>query len=338
LKIALCIATLVVVIQAATGQGTSSLLDTPHPTIKSTSMLVIVPTLVRSHSGQLVAGLSGSDFRLTDNGIEQKVQLAQAESEPLAMVVLMQTGGVASSWFPIYSKLDSAIEDLLGGSMHNVALVTFGSRPDQIWAFPPSSDALYYFLTHPKGGDEGAAIMDAVKCAIDLLQEQPSNFRRIILLLSQAKDAGSRTRGEDLLRKLAESGTTIHSLTFSPEKVQNWRSAKSSREKRVAQAAPDDDKSAHPPSIGIALKTMRENTASTLAELSGGQRVIFRDEQDLESKLLTLSYEIRNGYTLSFSPSSRQPGLHNIKVQVLNELTPFEVTARKTYWIVGTGD
>jgi hypothetical protein len=54
-----------------------------------------------------------------------------------------------------------------------------------------------------------------VNCAIGLLQQQPAGFRPIILLLSQAEDDGSKTHAEAVLRGLAESGTTIYSLTFS---------------------------------------------------------------------------------------------------------------------------
>jgi hypothetical protein len=39
-------------------------------------------------------------------------------------------------------------------------------------------------------GDHGAAILDAVRCATGLLQQQPANLRRIILLLSQSQDDG----------------------------------------------------------------------------------------------------------------------------------------------------
>jgi hypothetical protein len=99
--------------------------------------LVIVPTLVRSASGELVTDLDASHFRLTDNGIEQKVSVAEAENQRLAMVVLMQTGGAASSQLWNYSKLDTLLENMLGSLTSKVALVTFDSRPEQIWESPP---------------------------------------------------------------------------------------------------------------------------------------------------------------------------------------------------------
>jgi hypothetical protein len=58
--------------------------------------------------------------------------------------------------------------------------------------------------------------MDAVKCAIGELRLQPASFRRIIPLLSQAQDDGSEAHTEDMVRSLAESGTTIIAFKTTP--------------------------------------------------------------------------------------------------------------------------
>jgi hypothetical protein len=95
-KIAIYVAALILAAAAALGQSTTWH-GVANPTFSSTSTLVIVPTLVRSASGELVTDLDASHFRLTDNGIEQKVSVAEAENQRLAVVVLMQTGGAVSS-------------------------------------------------------------------------------------------------------------------------------------------------------------------------------------------------------------------------------------------------
>jgi VWFA-related protein len=320
-KIAIYVAALTLVAPAALGQSTTWH-GVANPTFSSTSTLVIVPTLVRSASGELVTDLDASHFRLTDNGIEQKVSVAEAENQRLAMVVLMQTGGAASSQLWNYSKLDTLLENMLGSSTRKVALVTFDSRPEQIWGFPSRADALYDALTHQEGGDQGAAIMDAVKCAIGELRLQPASFRRIILLLSQAQDDGSEAHTEDMVRSLAESGTTIYSLTFSPKQAR----VKGHFAKPV-NGNPRDQKS-----LGVVLKAMRENTAAEVAALSGGEHLRFRDERDLETKLSILAKDIHSGYTLSFSPSSHDSGFHAIAVHVVKKHTRLEVVARTIYW------
>lgn len=85
-------------------------------------------TLVRTKSGELIRNLDAEHFRLADNGQEQNVYLQQVENEPLAVVVLIQTGGAASSEMGNYGKLDSIVESILGTSPNKLALISFDSH------------------------------------------------------------------------------------------------------------------------------------------------------------------------------------------------------------------
>ena len=301
MKMAIYFAILVVVAHVALGQSTTSSDELSKPTIRSASTLVIVPTLVRSASGELVTTLDASRFRLLDNGIEQQVFVEEVGNQPLAVVVLLQTGGAASSQLQNYGKLDTMLESVLGSSTRTVALVTFDSRPKEIWGFPPRVDGLYYSLTHQEGGNHGAAILDAVKCATGLLQLQPASFRSIILLLSQSQDDGSTAHAEDVVRSLAESGTTIYSLTFSPEKAR-WKghSTRPVRRNPISLRSPGNAiLSGIPrPSIPLGIvKAMREDTTAEVAALSGGEQLRFHDEQELERNFSILARDIQNGFT-----------------------------------------
>jgi VWFA-related protein len=334
MKRAIHVATLILLARIVFGQVTPTTNEPSKSTIRSTSTLVTVPTLVRSLSGQPVTDLDASHFRLSDNGIEQNVSVDQAENQPLAVVIVMQTGGAASDQLLNFGRLDIMLERILESSTHKVALVTFDSRPEQIWNFPPIADALDYFLTHPKAGDRGAAIMDAVNCAIGLLQAQPARFRRVVLLLGQEQDDGSKSQAEDVVRDLADSGVTIHGLIFSPEKAGLRRHlAKPLRTNPTSQEKLPFDEGINPStSMGAVFKAMHENTAEELATLSGGEHLRFSDEGDLERRLSMLTYDIHHGYTLIFRPSSHDPGLHTLRVHVVNQQTRVAVKARKTYW------
>ena len=69
--------------------------QTPAPTVRSQTNVVVVPALVRDAHGALVFNLTASDFRVTDDGVEQKLKLDEDnESEPIALVVAVQIGGL----------------------------------------------------------------------------------------------------------------------------------------------------------------------------------------------------------------------------------------------------
>ena len=305
-------------------------------TITTTSTLVLVPVLVRTAGAQPVFNLQASDFRVTDNGVPQAVQTEEAGREPVELVVLLQTGGAAQRQFANYRALGTMLDTLLGSAAHRVALVTFDSRPEELWNFPKRTDGLASEFADPTTGDGGAAILDAVNYGIDLLQAQPSG-RRIILLLSQPQDEGSTTRAEDAVRRLGESNTTIYSVTFSPEKAWLKDQFRGNRHGNPPyQMSPD-----HPPILGtfdvgtplsMAAKALRHDTAAELAQLSGGEHLRFGDKNDLERKLMELGNEIPNEYLLSFRPVNPQPGLHRLTVEALKQPASVTVSARSSYW------
>lgn len=316
------LAPLLLILHAAFGQTSLSGAEVPRTTIRSTSTLVIVPAVIRSAAGEVITDLRPSDFRVTDNGIEQHVFVEETKNEPLAVVVVMQTGGAAASWLQNYSKLDGILKRTLSGSTGKLALVTFGSRPDEIWPFPPLLDGLDYALSHQEKGDKGAAILDAVSTAIELIEQQPINVRRIVLLLSQEQDNGSESNAEDILRQLGKSNTTVYSLTFSA----NAREKASHKRHRAA------------PSVEAISNALKTTTGEQLAVQSGGESATFRDQDELENRLLTFADDIQNEYILSFKPTSRDIGLHTIIVEVVDKKTRMNVAARKSYWLERTFD
>lgn len=282
--------------------------------VKSTSTLVIVPTLVKTESGELIRDLEADHFRVADNGEEQNVDLQQVENEPLAVVVLIQTGGAASRELGNYGKLDGIVGSILGGSPSELALVSFDSHVRQIWAFPPRVDGVEYALTHQAVGDNGAAVRDAVRYGINILQNQPAQFRRIIFLLSQSEDSGSESRFSDVMRDVARSGTTIYSFTFSSD------GTRKKSYKTKLQRSNVEDRPASP-------------DAPELAAESGGENIRFTGEDDLEQKITMVGEDIRSGYILSFRPSAPTPGLHKIRVEVVERMGRLKVLARKHYWL-----
>jgi VWFA-related protein len=67
-------------------------------------------------------------------------------------------------------------------------------------------------------GDNGAAILDSLAFAVNLLRVQPPGFRRAILLISETLDRGSETTLEQAVRAVTDTNTTIYAVAFSTGK------------------------------------------------------------------------------------------------------------------------
>jgi VWFA-related protein len=323
-------------LSAASAYAQANRSATP-PTIQSTANLVLVPTLVQSPAGELIETLKASDFRLTDNGVEQRVAIEPIERQPLAVVVLMQTGGAASRQFGYYAKLSTMLDYMLGSAAHRVALLTFDSQPETVTDFTANVASLKDYLAHPQPGDGGAAILDAVNAGIDQLQQQPPDRRRILILFSQPQDDGSRAHVEQVARRLGENNVTIYSVTFSPETT--WLKDQFTKERHgnaLYQLSPDQPRLLFTfdlgTPLGMALKAMRTNAAAAVASLSGGESVSFGDQHDLERQLAILANHIPNRYLLSFRPTSDQAGLHALVVRIPSQ-PALQVAARPSYWL-----
>jgi len=53
-------------------------------TLRTTTTLVVVPTLVQTPAKDIVYTLTADDFALTDNGAPQKIKLEPASNQPSA--------------------------------------------------------------------------------------------------------------------------------------------------------------------------------------------------------------------------------------------------------------
>jgi VWFA-related protein len=315
----------------AAGVANAALAQT---TLRTTTTLVVVPTIVQTTDKTTVFSLTAEDFALTDNGVPQKVVLEEATKRPLSLVVLMQTGGVARGQFASYANLETMLASLLGGAPNMVSIVNFDSRPEA--ASPFTSDVAEWkeAIDKPDQGDSGAAIFDGVAYALELLKKRPVSDRRAILLVSQEHDDGSKTQMKEIVRSLGETNTAIYSVTFSGEKTK-------------AKLAFSEPPHLNPPiDIGggptqgyakldeplrLIFGGMLKNVSAEMASLSGGEAMSFDGRGELEADLSALNNHIRNSYVLDFYPTSQNPGLHTIRVS-LPKHPELMVSARSNYW------
>jgi VWFA-related protein len=298
-------------------------------TFHTTTTLVVVPTLVQTVGKEPVFSLTAGDFLLTDNGVPQKVTLEEETKRPLSLVVLVQTGGIARGQFASYAGLEAMLSSLLGGAPNKLSIVNFDGQPEA--ASPFTSDVAQWrdAIEHPDQGNSGAAIFDAIAFGLELLKKEPVSNRHAILLISQERDDGSKTPMKEVVRDLGEANTAVYSMTFSAEKT-------------AARQAFKDPPHLNPPFMGsqayfaidaplrLIFGAMQKNLSAEVADLSGGEAGSFDNKNDLDRALDRVSSHIRNSYILTFQPTSTEPGLHTIRVQLTHH-PEMMVSARTSY-------
>jgi hypothetical protein len=183
-------------------------------TVRST--LVQVPVRVKTKSGKNVYGLTADNFVLTDNGVPEQITLDDDPGfQPLALAIVVQTGGAGAAHIGNYQGLSAIIDAIVGNVDHVVAVVGFDSAAHLLLPFTPRTELAAKQLNDLQTGDNGGAILDGVAFAVSQLREQPANYRHAILLFSETIDQDSNTTLEEALRLISDTNTTMYTFAFS---------------------------------------------------------------------------------------------------------------------------
>jgi VWFA-related protein len=335
--------------------------DNGQPTLTVRSTLVEVPILLKAKGGEVIFGLTADDFLVTDNGVPQHLNLDQdTDSQPLALAIVVETGGDGARHLSDYRQLDSILDALIGNVEHRIAVIGFDSVPHLLMPFTPTTADASQQLAGLNEGDQGAAILDGIALAIAQLRVQPPRFRRAILLLSETIDQGSKTTLDETLRLISDTNTAMYSFGFSSTRPAvsheaskfgfgstepgpahgcfSRNGADSEYEGHYSKQVLDCISQLAPPlrlatmAFLTARNALRTKTAEAIAQLSGGEFFHFHDAKDLKAGLIALSNDVPNYYVLSFRPTTPTPGPHALHVETKGR-PQLVLTSRREYWI-----
>jgi VWFA-related protein len=295
--------------------------------LRVTTTEVLVPTLVEKKGGGILYGLKPSDFVLEDNGKPQKIKVQpEMDTAPVALVVAVEQGGVSVLEFDKLARLGPLLDVFLSDPRSQVALVGFDSEPHLIQDFTHSGDQVNTELTELEPGDGGAAILDTVNYGVTLLESQPEEYRRVLLLISEERDHGSKhTKPVELIRMIGQSDVLVLSVSFSPALAELGHDVKDSGEDRTMSMVSV---------LVMAVKAFEKNVAKEVATESGGEYTTFVGDKRFEARVMTAARDSRNRYLITFSPSDPTPGLHTIRVKTTLDYGA-RIVARANYWAEG---
>jgi VWFA-related protein len=292
---------------------------------------VLIPTLVKDPDGGIVYGLQAKDFIVEDDGIEQTVHLDEApEGQPVSLVIAVQRGRRANYEFPRMRGLSSMIDPIIGQGQARVALMEFDSQVEITRIFTKDPRLIFDDLKNLQAGDKGAAILDAVDKAVSLLETEPDERQRVLLLISETRDHGSHSAKVDsVVSKIGKSNTVIYALAFSPALSNILDTGRGNNKNEMHNGVDILDLAYQ------VAQAMRKNIPSTIAEMTGGEYKLFATQKKFDSRMNDFTNHLHSRYLLNIQPKNPRPGLHQIRVHLKNGGTD-SVLARASYWAEGT--
>ena len=317
----------------------------------STVPLVVVPTTVKDPRGQFVDGLQPSDLILTDNNVPQAIQMDWMLF-PISLVVAVQTSDNSGA---VLDKLGGAgilFTNLLAGDAGDTAVITFSDEVKLHQDFTSDSgDVMHALRMLRKEGDKAHAL-DALKQAMEMLAKRPAGRRRIVLLIGEKRDRGSRAKLPEVMELVQRQNAQVYWLTYSP-----FLEPFTAKPRTVEDEKPIDERIKMPKcdwcerpddratpadlgpggllyGLGELIHMRQPDLAMLFSQTTGGRTLGFLKKSALEQTIERIGEKVHRQYILSFEPKGGEAGKYH-KIQVTVKGHPeLSVTAREGYWTV----
>lgn len=270
------------------------------PVFTSDSRLVVVHASVLDKNGKLVTNLTEPAFKVFENGVEQPLKIFRHEDIPVTMGVIIDNSG---SMRDKRAKVGAAALDMIRASNPQDEVFVVNFNDDAYLDQSMTSDvkkleeALERYDT--KGG---TAMRDAIGMSMDYSKDKGKRDKKVLVVITDGNDNTSLASLEDLVRKSQQSDILIYSIGIFNEEEP--------REAKKAKRALHD-----------------------LAVASGGLDYYPKDIEEIDRITPEIAKEIRNQYTLAYTPTN--PTLDGTfrKIQVtVNASSKVTVRTRNGYY------
>jgi VWFA-related protein len=278
---------------------------------------------VTDRKGVPIQALDRPDFAVFVDGKPQHFELDEPIA-PLSMVTAVESSDLAAAALAKIRKVGSLLEPVLAGQNGDVAVVSFDREVRTVRAFGDSLSPRDAFAAL-KAGSSGSAMLDAVMQSAQLLAARPPGHRKVILLIGETKDRGSKAHLPDAVAALQRDNIELYALTYSPY----WTPFTAKPEDAPQTGGSGVDFVAIFSEIGRAAA---KSTAAALCAATGGEHLSFLKKHGLEDAMQRIGLDVHSQYILSFSPQDRSPGFHKLEVQVASR-PEATVRTRFGYWI-----
>jgi VWFA-related protein len=305
------------------------------PTISANVGLVLAPVTVTDRKGTIIDGLSVDDFVLTDDGKQRKIRMDTSDTvlAPISIVLLIQSSGISTPELNKIHNIGPLIKPLVTGDQGHAAVLSYDREIRIRENFTSDSSKIQLAIEEINPYSvKTARLLDAVLQGVDMLATRPANSRRVMLILGESRDRGSKASLTDAIERVQRAGAAVYFGTYSAQ-ASAWT------------AKPEDDPSMPDyngnnvdlaaPIVELA-RLAKKNAADAFAQASGGRHLSFTLYSTLENVIARVGEELHAQYLLSFVPAGN-PGekggdaFHRIDVKIPSHPDAI-IRVRPGYW------
>ncbi len=265
----------------------------PVPTLTLQSRLVTVAVNAVDANGAPVAGLEKADFRLLEDGKDQKIAFFEKESATPLSIVLAIDGSESTMRNERLEKESAKrfVRALLR-DQDELDLMEFADTVREVVSFTPDKTRIENGLGELQRGD-ATAMYDAIYLASQRLGETSAanGRRRVLVLITDGGDTAHGVQYQQALEQAQKAGVMVYALIVIPIYADAGRN------------------------------TGGEHALIQLTNDTGGKYYYIETAKDLSPAFAKVSDDLRTQYVLGYyaperTVKSRSDGYRALKVEV----------------------
>jgi VWFA-related protein len=316
--------------------------------------VVRLPVSVRAPGGQLALDLVRSDFLVYDDGLPRAITHFDIGGNPVSVVLVVETSARVAPLLPAIQKTGIVFTETVMGATGEGAVIGFDGTARLLVPFTLDHDGIQKAVSRLKPGDDGARLRDAIEHAIQLLGNQPEDRRRVIIVVSESTDTGSKEGIGSVLRDAELADVSIYTIglstsaaelraapsqaagpTFGPPGTFSRPGVPGSPQTPTTMQQSGGNLDPLPLVFFLGRMGLRLLMAKPLKAASaatGGDSVSTLHDKAIEQAMERFGEEINSEYVLAYqAPASGPWGFHTVSVEVTRP--GYKVRTRPGYFL-----
>lgn len=329
----------------------------PANTIRTQVNEITTPVTVADKQGNFIPDLPQKDFHVFDNGAEQHIDRWAVDDRPLALALVIETSSHVDMMAREIRSNGIVVTETLMGESGEAALITAGDTVNLLQPFTNDHDAVEKAIKTLRFGDANMLLYDAMWDGAVLLAKQPDASHRVMVVIAEAQDGGSKHKLGNVLQEVQRANITMYTIGLSS-------TAADLRDEPVKDAADEEgeDESVPeaasnpgaPPGVSAGVgggmdffalavflvqritHIRKSNAMGAAVAFTGGAYYHPFKDRNIQADLARIADELHSQYELSYQlQGAAKPGIHQIEVRV--DRPHVVVRARMGYYLTPPG-
>ncbi len=271
----------------------------PPATFHAETRLVVLHVLVTNGHGELVTNLDRGAFSVYEDGRRQSITLFRRDDVPASVGLIIDNSGSMRS---VRASVEAAALAFVHASnpLDEVFVLNFADTPR---IDVPLTNDIHVLEAGISRVDSigGTAMRDALLIAERYLRDRAIRDRRALLVITDGNDNASSVSRAQLRKVVEQSGSVIYAVRL------------------VGQSPSEDDGNG-------------DGELDRVTAITGGDVHYVASMSDVESSVLEIAHQIRNEYTIAYTPANQALDGSYRAVRVKVTRPGLNARTRPGYW------